>query len=310
MSDVVLLGPQFRDPVLRDVFARTGIATPVCAITAGWQEREGELADLEDHLGIDVTDLRLYERADTVFARDPDLHAAYRERQARLRDQQGLYRVRLAHAKAALHEIEHQQASSDVLKRSRRAALAALRRLDREHMAQLVRIHGEFQARWRPARRAAMTAQMDDLRRRVERTATVLIAGGHVAVLMNRLGLFSMARLLRGKRLVGWSAGAMALTEHVVLFHDHDPVGRSNAEVFESGLGSVRGVVALPHALTRLALDDAARVGLLARRFAPSQCIGLDAGAWMWWQRGRLVGAGGTRRLTRNGQIELAGDAS
>ena len=79
MLDVLLLGPQFRAPVLRDVFARVGVQPPFCAITAGWQEREGELQDLADHLGHEVTELHLYERAEAAFARDRELHAAYRD---------------------------------------------------------------------------------------------------------------------------------------------------------------------------------------------------------------------------------------
>ena len=38
-------------------------------------------------------------------------------------------------------------------------------------------------------------------------------------------------------------------------------------------------MVALPDARRRLRLDDALRVGLLARRFAPAVCLGLDDGA-------------------------------
>ncbi len=50
-------------------------------------------------------DLRLYERAEGVFAHDPPLHDAYRQRQADLRGLQDVYRARLAHAKAAAREM-------------------------------------------------------------------------------------------------------------------------------------------------------------------------------------------------------------
>ncbi|HSN71108.1 MAG TPA: hypothetical protein VLT59_06340, partial [Steroidobacteraceae bacterium] len=101
MSDVVLLGPQFRAPVLRDVFARADVGPPYGSITAGWQEREGEIGELEEHLGEEVLDLALYERAENAFAGDPELREAYRERQHLLSEQQELYRLRLEHAKAA-----------------------------------------------------------------------------------------------------------------------------------------------------------------------------------------------------------------
>jgi len=303
MLDVVLLGPQFRTPVLRDVFARVDVEPPYGAITAGWQEREGELQDLTDHLGSEVTELHLYERAEAAFARDLDLHAAYRERQNQLREQQELYRLRLEHAKAAWRELGLREGNTELLKRARRSALAALRRLDREHLAQIDRIHREFDARWQPARRAPLAREIEAVRAAVDRCRTVLIAGGHVAVLLNRLGLFGIRQMLDGKRVVGWSAGAMALTEHVVLFHDHPPQGRGSAEVFERGLGVVTNLVALPHADSRLALDRPERLGLFARRFAPSACVTLDPGSWLRVSNGRILEGAYSSRVTRNGRL-------
>jgi hypothetical protein len=90
MSDVLILGPQFRAPNLRGALAAAGVSGALAAVTAGWQEREGELAALEEHLGRRVPDLRLYERAEGVFARDPELRAAHRARQDELRRMQEL----------------------------------------------------------------------------------------------------------------------------------------------------------------------------------------------------------------------------
>jgi len=310
MPDVVLLGPQYRAPVLRDVFARLAMHGPFCTITAGWQEREAETSDLVEHLAIDVTDLRLYERAEAAFAGDSELHAAYRERQDLLREQQDLYRLRLEHAKAAWRELGEREGNAELLKRARRSALSELRRLDREHLAQLDRVHREFDARWRPAERPAVARQVQQIERLIDRTETVLIAGGHVAVLLNRLALFGLQRLLKGKRLAGWSAGAMALTETVVLFHDHPPQGRGSAEVFERGLAAVPGLVALPHAASRLALDRKERLCLFARRFAPAVCITLDQGAWLHWRGDRIVDGAYASRVTRNGRLHALASAA
>ena len=52
-----------------------------------------------------------------------------------------------------------------------------------------------------------------------------------------------------------------------------------HARTFEHGLGWIPGVVAMPDARRRLHLDDPLRIGLLARRFAPAVCLGLDDGA-------------------------------
>ena len=63
----------------------------------------------------------------------------------------------------------------------------------------------------------------------------------------------------------------MALGQRVVLFHDSPPQGFGNAEVWGPGLGLYTGVLVFPHAQRRLALEDAGRVAILARRFQPSE---------------------------------------
>ena len=302
MSDLLVLGPQFRAPVLREAMDQAGYAGPMLVITAGWQEREGELGALEEHLGTHVRDLRLYERAEAAFALDTELHDAYRERQHELRRMQDLYRLRLDHAKAAARELLEMSAEgSDAVRRAQLSAIAALRRLDSEHLAAIRRVHDQFEARWHPAARPALASQLAELGHLLESARIVLIAGGHVAVLVNRLRLFGMQRLLRGHKVVAWSAGAMAIASRIVLFHDHPPQGAGNAEVFEEGLGILPGAIFLPHARDRLALGDPTRVALFARRFAPLPCYTLDEGSWLAWRHGRLARASAAWRLARSG---------
>jgi hypothetical protein len=301
MSDILILGPQFRSPNLRDALARTGLRGPIVAITAGWQEREGELSALQEHLGEPVRDLRLYERAEAAFTQDPELHHAYRERQSALRRLQELYRLRLAHAKAAARALLEEPDDSEWVGSARRSAIGALRRLDGEHLRDLERIHARFDAQWSAAKRAVLARQQAELAHLIESARVVCIAGGHVAVLLNRLRLFGLAGLLRRKPLVAWSAGAMALSERIVLFHDHPPQGAGNAEVFETGFGFVPSTVFLPHAGTRLALGDTSRVALMAQRFSPAACYTLDDGSLLHWHGGRLRSATQSQRLSRAG---------
>lgn len=302
MQDVLLLGPQFRTPNLREALGQADLQGPVVTITAGWQEREGELAALQDHLGAPARDLRLYERAEAAFARDAELHAAYRARQNELRRLQDLYRVRLDHAKAAARELLHSDDDSPLAQKARRSAIEDLRRLDAGHLRDIRTLHRRFDADWSPARRPVLAAQSAELERLIASAGLVCIAGGHVAVLLNRLKLFGLERALRSRPVAAWSAGAMALAERIVLFHDHPPQGAGNAEVFEAGLALVRGAVFLPHAATRLATSSAPRLALLARRFAPATCYTLDDGSRLLWRRGSLAAAAGSQRLTRTGR--------
>ena len=105
----------------------------------------------------------------------------------------------------------------------------------------------------------------------------VVIAGGHVGELLRVLHLFRVEPHLP-QVVIAWSAGAMALSERVILFHDYVPHGVAQTEVFGEGLGVVRGLLPLPHMRRRLRVDDRVRMSVLARRFAPDRCVVLDDG--------------------------------
>jgi len=131
----------------------------------------------------------------------------------------------------------------------------------------------------------------------------VVLAGGRVDVLAHVLHLFNVAAVIRSP-VIAWSAGAMALAERIVLFGDRAPQGPGFPEVHGSGLSLVRGAVVLPHARARLRLDDAPRMAVVARRFAPDRCVLLDPGA-----RVDTDGSGswppGTRVLGEDGQVTV-----
>ncbi len=303
MSSITLLGPQFREPNLHFALRELGIEGRLVAVTAGWQEREGENDELASHVGLPVTDLALYARTEQAFARDRELQVAHRRRQARLGEMQDLYRLRLEHAKDAARELLAREGDPEILRRSRRAALGALRALDREHLRAIEREHAAFRREYRPQQRASVVRHIDELRKLIDPAAAVLIAGGHVAVLVNRLRLFDLRRLIGGKPVIAWSAGAMAIADRIVLFHDHPPQGAGNAEVFDAGLGFLEDVVPLPHAQTRLALHNHERLALFARRFAPAHCVTLDHGSALHWRGGRLRRSANAWRLSRQGAL-------
>lgn len=301
MTDrLVILGPQRLRPTVDRALAGLGVSGQVAAVTAGWQERESEDQDLGEYLGGRVSNLELYRRAEGVFARDPDFFAAYRERQDRLRDLRELYTRRLDHALAAARELFALEDDSDLVVGEREEAIAAVRDLDRHHLTEIRKIHRVFDRRWRPRRRASVARERDEIAAVLTGVEALAIAGGHVAVLLNRLRLFGVLELLGGKPILAWSAGAMVLGERIVLFHDTPPQGAGNAEVLETGLGLLSGWLPLPHARRRLRLDDPVRVALLARRFAPARCFALDEGdalahngSWRAMSPLRLLGEDG-----------------
>ena len=303
MTAVFLLGPQRERPNLVDAARALDVDGPLCAITAGWQQREGELGELRVHLQAEVEDLQLYRRLDHALGLDPELFEAHRERQARLRERQRWYRRRLHHYMEAYLDLAGEIGRGPALQAERRAALNTIRALDRHHLRQLKAIHASFSARWRPSQRPAVAEQRDEIARRIDASAAVLLAGGHIAALLSRLRLLGLEQALRAKPLIAWSAGAMALSEVVVLFHDSPPQGAGHAEVLDSGLGLVRGILPLPHARMRLRLFDPHRVALMAQRFRPLRAITLDAGSLVRMDNDTIAAAQGSARLTPRGTL-------
>ena len=109
--------------------------------------------------------------------------------------------------------------------------------------------------------------------------------------------------MVRHLPVLAWSAGAMVLSEQVVLFHDSPPQGAGNAEILDAGLARCRGIVPLPRASTRLRLNDPVRVAILAGRFRDQACIALDPGSRVTFSDGRRLAGQGTRRLHPDGTV-------
>ena len=305
-SAVTLLGPQRLTPTLVKAVRAVGVEGDVAVVTAGWQEREEEVDELRDHLGGRVVNLRLYTRAEEVFRRDRGLARALRARQDRLQRMQELYRIRLAHAMDAARELLIRGGDPEVLEPEREAAVAAIRELDHVHLARVRAVHQEFDATFQPFGRPLLARQRKELAALLDGCAAFAVAGGHVALLLNRLRLFGLAELVAGKPVFAWSGGAMVAGERLVLFHDDPPQGPGNAEVLESGLGLFTGLLPLPHGRRRLKLDDRLRVSLFARRFGDLACVAMDDGAILRRQDGRWlpVGGDGSRRLLPDGGVE------
>lgn len=302
---VVLLGPQRHVQTLRAAVDSLGIGpgAKIAAVTAGWEEREDEDGELAAHLGGRTVNLAVYRRADDVYRRDPELHRALLDRHARLLEHQDLYRLRLRHAVEAARDLLERTGDPRVLGPEREDAFEAVRALDAQHLARVADVHREFEERWRPRERASVARHRREIAALFEGAAALCVAGGHVGILLNRMALLDVLPLWRDGPIVAWSAGAMLLSERIVLFHDSPPQGPGAAEVLAAGLGAHRGLVALPHPRHRLRLDDPARVALLARRFQPALCAALDDGARFDWDGARWRAAPGSHRLAADGAV-------
>lgn len=298
---VVLLGAQRFDPTLAEAVAELGVEGKIAAITAGWQEREEEDDDLREHLGGRTVNLRLHARAEEIFKNDPDFHAAHRDRQTILRHRQDFYRIRLEHALDAQHVISNRAAPKDILDDEARASIQEIREIDRSHLERCRSDHQEFEEKWRPLERPAIADQIAEIREIVKDCDAIAIAGGHVASLLNRLRLFDIARLCKGKTIFAWCGGAMAVSERVVLFHFSPPQGPGAAEVLDEGLSLVGDVVCLPQPEFRLRFDDRESIRVMSRRFAPATCLALPAKSRVTFLKRGPKNAHGVTVLLDNG---------
>jgi hypothetical protein len=288
---VVLLGPQ-RSPTVGGLVRSLPPDGPVATVTAGWQEREPADDELSALLGTRDVNLGLYRRWLDTQDRDPEYARADRRLQELLAERQELYLLRLDHALRAVYALQHHAEPDNAMDRDELGgealteAIEAVRELDRAHLSHVNTMRGEFFAALRPHDRPVIAAHRAAVAEMLGGSAALVIAGGHVGVLADVLHLFNVAaaldraldRALDAAPVIAWSAGAMALTDRIVLFGDRSARGPGHAEVYGSGLSILRDVVLLPHARARMLLDDTPRMAAFARRFAPASCVVLEAG--------------------------------
>lgn len=261
-----------------------GVDGPVATINAGWEEREDVVDELDTVLGGNLRHLRLYHRTLDVIAKDAGFAAAamsFRDRHDALLS---LYRLRLQNAMDGVYAVQRRTRDGEAVARGELSAYGALddaievvRHVDAWYAGQLKSLYADLDGSSPIDASGVIGWHRGELGALLGECAALVVTGGHVGTLLRALRLFAI-RIPDELPVIAWSAGAMALTERVVLFHDFGPEGASEAEVFDRGLGRVRGVVALPHARRRLRLDDRDRCAVMARRFTDQHCVLLDDG--------------------------------
>lgn len=298
----LLLGPQRPTTNLGAEIQKSGIPDgQIAVISAGWQEAEGDIDDVREIVGRELVDLGLYVRAETLMTSHAELNEAYRERQEKLKELQRLYRLRLRQLMVAARRTLREVGDPELLVPEQRHAIAQLRSLDRHHLHRVRNILSEFGARFDASHYEPIVAQATEIRQIIAASEAVLITGGNIVVLLNRLLLFGLSSMLKDRHVIAWSAGVMALSNNIVLFHDRTPGGRRDPEILGPGLGELSGHVFLPDAKNRIREKDLARTGAFSRRFSPDICVALDSGSVLQFEAATLVRAEAARRITPRG---------
>lgn len=304
----ILLGPQRFTITVDKTMRSLGLEGPIAVINSGWEERESDDDELGGYLQGRGVNLRLYHRLIDSLSKDRDFARAalrFRDRHDELR---AFYGIRLQGAVETVAAVAHRTSIESIGPVAHSAAIETVRDVDRWYSEQLEALHDEI---------ATDAAEHSDIvgwhRAEVagvlDACAAVVVAGGDVRSLMRTLRLFDV-RIPADTPVIAWSAGAMALTERVVLFHDFASQGVSASEVYDRGLGRVRGVIALPHARRRLLLSDTDRMSLLARRFPDQHLVLLDDGAVVRLDDDGPDLPAGSRTVEADGTVSVVEDAA
>jgi hypothetical protein len=276
----ILLGPQRFQTTATAVLRSLPVEGPVATINAGWEEREDVVDELDAALDGRAVHLRLHHRMLDVLTKDHGFAQAALAFRDRHDDLLALYRLRLHHALDGVYAVQRRVWSRPAVGLGFGAvddAIEGVRAVDRWYLHALRDVYGEFAAASPIDASGVIGWHRGEIEAILGSAAVLVMPGGNVGTLLRALRMFAI-RIPDELPVIAWSAGAMALTERVVLFHDHGPEGASETEVFDAGLGRVRGVVALPHARRRLRLDDRPRCAIMARRFTEHHCVLLDDG--------------------------------
>ncbi len=272
---VTLLGPQ-RRPTVDQVAAGLPAGTPFATITAGWEEREPDDTELDALLGGRTVNLNLYGRWLDVQEHDPEFAAHELEHRTYLEELRLLYLVQLESAGGTIDALARRNGDRrEAIESALADARSVVRLLDDSHTARVRATEKEFRARLAPEERPVIAEHRAAVKAVLEQVGGLVVTGGHVAVLLRLMRLFGVSACIP-EQVIAWSAGAMALTERVVLFHDRMPQGMSPSEIYADGLGVIREMVLLPHARRRLRVDDSRRMATMVKRFAPAACVVLD----------------------------------
>lgn len=309
---VALLGPQHTAPTLSSALEGVGAKGPIVLVAAGWEEREAETGELEAHIGSKVQNLGLWPACEEAFEEDSDLRQQMFVRYDRMKELSRIYRIRLSAELGALRRLLAETDPgnpSELVGPALDPAFEALRALDQNHLDRVAHLNDEVFGAIRS--RDAVRSRAERVAEQVAQAGTFLVAGGHVGILYNRMRLFGVLDALpESAAVVGWSGGAMVLTERILLFHDSPPQGAGDAELHGPGFGLAAGIMALPHAASRLNLADAARVALLARRMGEGVVsVALDGGqkvvssdgGWVFDGKARALGSDGIVRTPAAG---------
>jgi hypothetical protein len=278
MNQTVLLGPQRFRTTAGAAIRAVAPDGPVATVTAGWRDRESDTSELDTVLEGRGRHLQLYGRLSDVLEVDRRFAEAALAHRDAVDELAGIYSLRLQRALDSVYAVQRRTVRAELAATALADGVRVVQSIDRWYLEVLDQLHGDLRAAAPPEDSEAIQRHRAEIADVLRAARAVAIAGGHVGVLLRCLKLFEVD-LPRQLPVVAWSAGAMSLTDRVVLYNDRGPSGVVGSEVWDRGLGRAPRIVAMPHARRRLKMDDPTVLQVLVRRFGDARCLLLDDGA-------------------------------
>ena len=211
---------------------------PVATVTAGWRDREKDDGELDEVLDGRSRNLHLFTRLGHVVRHDPRFAEAAGAYNRAVDEASELYALRLQHALDAVYATSRRSVREDLVQSSLRAGLQAVRDIDAWFLWVLAELEAELREEGGVDSSDIIATHRGEVAEILSGAGLLAIAGGHVAYLSRCLRLFAVEPPER-LPVIGWSAGAMVLTDLIVLYNDKGPEGVRPSEVWDRGLGRV-----------------------------------------------------------------------
>ncbi len=298
---LLLLGEQREAPRLQQALERWNISGPVGLISAGWEEDEFDDEWVRSAVKNEIVNSQLYELADLMFADDPEVLALLRGRQDRLREFREINQVQVDRQCRVIRELMRRPTQSIAVQEAVELTARQIREADEQHLQRVDSVLHEFEQRIAPLNRPAVLTYRERVLERLGGCQALMIAGGHVGVLLNRLELSGLVSLLP-LPIIAWSGGAMALGEKVYFFNQRIPHATGEIELSRRGKGLFINLQLFPRADERLKTDDRIEMALLAQRVA-EPCLLLNQASELEWDGERLMNFSGVRVLQKDGEV-------
>ena len=236
----------------------------MATVTAGWQDREPADHELDEVMDGRSRNLGLYGRLSDVLTHDEHFAAQALAHRDAMDELAGIYSLRLQRALDTVYAVGRRPAREDVADAAFADAVREVRDIDAWYLGVVDSLYGELEESAPPERSELVARHRHEVGELLSDASVLAVAGGHVGILVRCLRLFAVVPPPE-MPVVAWSAGAMAMTERVVLYNDNGPQGVQGAEVWDRGIGRVprRG-------------GDAARPAAAAPR-RPGACAGVRA---------------------------------